>query len=226
MPVPRCAPRPPPAPRCRQRLPPSAMAGGGGSRYAAEFVPPPECPVFEPSWEEFSDPLGFIGRIRGLAEKTGICKIRPPKVPPAWRGGRAGCGRSRGRGKPAGSGVRRAAGAGRVLSLGRPLGVGSPFLCSSSVSGRVCAARCGWDPPGTVQFPCPGCWGSVCPLPQGAPGTQRPYAVLELRSGLERVRSLRARPGPGFDALLALKTNKQYVGKLQCVVAESRYLHC
>ncbi|XP_073177002.1 lysine-specific demethylase 5A isoform X6 [Lepidochelys kempii] len=53
--------------------------GGGGSRYAAEFVPPPECPVFEPSWEEFSDPLGFIGRIRGLAEKTGICKIRPPK---------------------------------------------------------------------------------------------------------------------------------------------------
>uniref|UniRef100_A0A8C3IVQ9 JmjN domain-containing protein n=1 Tax=Chrysemys picta bellii TaxID=8478 RepID=A0A8C3IVQ9_CHRPI len=43
------------------------------------FVPPPECPVFEPSWEEFSDPLGFIGRIRGLAEKTGICKIRPPK---------------------------------------------------------------------------------------------------------------------------------------------------
>ncbi|TFK00711.1 angiopoietin-related protein 1-like [Platysternon megacephalum] len=55
------------------------MSGGGGSRYAAEFVPPPECPVFEPSWEEFSDPLGFIGRIRGLAEKTGICKIRPPK---------------------------------------------------------------------------------------------------------------------------------------------------
>ncbi|PKU36570.1 lysine-specific demethylase 5a isoform x2 [Limosa lapponica baueri] len=55
------------------------MSGGGGLRYAAEFVPPPECPVFEPSWEEFSDPLGFIGRIRGLAEKTGICKIRPPK---------------------------------------------------------------------------------------------------------------------------------------------------
>ncbi|XP_024080260.1 lysine-specific demethylase 5A isoform X3 [Terrapene carolina triunguis] len=55
------------------------MSGGGGSRYAAEFVPPPECPVFEPSWEEFSDPLSFIGRIRGLAEKTGICKIRPPK---------------------------------------------------------------------------------------------------------------------------------------------------
>ncbi|KAE8582752.1 hypothetical protein XENTR_v10020239 [Xenopus tropicalis] len=44
-----------------------------------EFVPPPECPVFEPSWEEFSDPLSFIGRIRPIAEKTGICKIPPPK---------------------------------------------------------------------------------------------------------------------------------------------------
>lgn len=54
--------------------------GLDGPHYVAEFVPPPECPVFEPSWEEFSNPLGFIGRIRPLAEKTGICKIRPPKV--------------------------------------------------------------------------------------------------------------------------------------------------
>lgn len=45
-----------------------------------EFVPPPECPVFEPSWEDFSDPLGFINKIRPIAEKTGICKIRPPVV--------------------------------------------------------------------------------------------------------------------------------------------------
>uniref|UniRef100_A0A8C6V258 [histone H3]-trimethyl-L-lysine(4) demethylase n=1 Tax=Neogobius melanostomus TaxID=47308 RepID=A0A8C6V258_9GOBI len=44
-----------------------------------EFMPPPECPVFEPSWEEFSDPLGFINKIRPIAEKTGICKIRPPE---------------------------------------------------------------------------------------------------------------------------------------------------
>lgn len=35
--------------------------------------------MFEPSWEEFSDPLSFIGRIRPIAERTGICKIRPPK---------------------------------------------------------------------------------------------------------------------------------------------------
>uniref|UniRef100_A0A8C9C391 [histone H3]-trimethyl-L-lysine(4) demethylase n=1 Tax=Phocoena sinus TaxID=42100 RepID=A0A8C9C391_PHOSS len=55
------------------------MAAVGPGGYAAEFVPPPECPVFEPSWEEFTDPLSFIGRIRPLAEKTGICKIRPPK---------------------------------------------------------------------------------------------------------------------------------------------------
>uniref|UniRef100_A0A3P9DKI2 JmjN domain-containing protein n=1 Tax=Maylandia zebra TaxID=106582 RepID=A0A3P9DKI2_9CICH len=40
---------------------------------------PPECPVFEPSWEDFSDPLGFINKIRPIAEKTGICKIRPPQ---------------------------------------------------------------------------------------------------------------------------------------------------
>jgi len=46
----------------------------------AEFVPPPECPVFEPSWEDFSDPLGYINKIRPIAEKTGICKIRPPEV--------------------------------------------------------------------------------------------------------------------------------------------------
>ncbi|KAL3974779.1 hypothetical protein ACER0C_023405 [Sarotherodon galilaeus] len=47
-----------------------------------EFVPPPECPVFEPSWEEFEDPLGYIAKIRPIAEKSGICKIRPP---PDWQ---------------------------------------------------------------------------------------------------------------------------------------------
>lgn len=45
-----------------------------------EFIPPPECPVFEPSWEEFQDPLGYIAKIRPIAEKSGICKIRPPPV--------------------------------------------------------------------------------------------------------------------------------------------------
>ncbi|XP_044943379.1 lysine-specific demethylase 5D isoform X6 [Mustela putorius furo] len=43
-----------------------------------EFLPPPECPVFEPTWAEFRDPLGYIAKIRPIAEKSGICKIRPP----------------------------------------------------------------------------------------------------------------------------------------------------
>ncbi|XP_045649763.1 lysine-specific demethylase 5D isoform X9 [Ursus americanus] len=43
-----------------------------------DFLPPPECPVFEPTWTEFRDPLGYIAKIRPIAEKSGICKIRPP----------------------------------------------------------------------------------------------------------------------------------------------------
>lgn len=45
-----------------------------------EFVPPPEAPVFEPTEEEFKDPLGYINKIRAVAERSGICKIRPPTV--------------------------------------------------------------------------------------------------------------------------------------------------
>ncbi|KAM8976548.1 lysine-specific demethylase 5B isoform 1-T1 [Pelodytes ibericus] len=47
-----------------------------------EFVPPPECPVFEPTREEFADPFAFINKIRPIAEKSGICKVRPP---PDWQ---------------------------------------------------------------------------------------------------------------------------------------------
>ncbi|XP_075219892.1 lysine-specific demethylase 5A-like isoform X2 [Lycorma delicatula] len=43
-----------------------------------EFEVPPEAPVFEPSREEFKDPLLYINKIRPIAEKHGICKIRPP----------------------------------------------------------------------------------------------------------------------------------------------------
>ncbi|XP_069693074.1 lysine-specific demethylase 5A-like isoform X2 [Periplaneta americana] len=47
-----------------------------------EFTVPPEAPVFEPTSEEFQDPLGYIRKIRPIAEKSGICKIKPP---PDWQ---------------------------------------------------------------------------------------------------------------------------------------------
>ena len=50
-----------------------------------EFIPPPEAPVFEPTEEEFQDPLGYIAKIRPIAEKTGICRIKPPAVSNFWK---------------------------------------------------------------------------------------------------------------------------------------------
>lgn len=47
-----------------------------------EFIPPPEAPIFRPTVEEFKDPLGYISKIRPIAEQTGICKIKPP---PDWQ---------------------------------------------------------------------------------------------------------------------------------------------
>ena len=45
-----------------------------------EFTPPPEAPVFEPTSDEFEDPIAYIDKIRQTAEKYGLCKIRPPSV--------------------------------------------------------------------------------------------------------------------------------------------------
>lgn len=45
-----------------------------------EFEVPEECPVFIPTAEEFKNPLLYIQKIRPLAEKFGICKIKPPAV--------------------------------------------------------------------------------------------------------------------------------------------------
>lgn len=43
-----------------------------------QFKVPPEAPVFEPNEEDFKNPLIYINKIRPIAEKYGICKIRPP----------------------------------------------------------------------------------------------------------------------------------------------------
>ena len=45
-----------------------------------EFMPPPEAPVFQPTMEEFRDPIAYITKIRPVVVNTGICKIRPPSV--------------------------------------------------------------------------------------------------------------------------------------------------
>lgn len=45
-----------------------------------DFVRPMEAPTFSPSEEEWSDPLAYINKIRPIAEKAGICKIKPPMV--------------------------------------------------------------------------------------------------------------------------------------------------
>lgn len=48
---------------------------------AFEFEPPPDCPVFYPTPEEFAlGPLEYISKIRSKAEPFGICKIIPPSV--------------------------------------------------------------------------------------------------------------------------------------------------
>lgn len=51
-----------------------------------EFEVPGEAPVFVPNEQEFKNPLTYISKIRPIAEKYGICKIRPPPVSlDSWR---------------------------------------------------------------------------------------------------------------------------------------------
>lgn len=62
-----------------------SSSGGSDTSYSFkeecfEFEVPPEAPVFYPTDEEFTDPLGYIAKIRPIAENHGICKIKPPAV--------------------------------------------------------------------------------------------------------------------------------------------------
>jgi histone demethylase JARID1 len=50
--------------------------------YEYDFVSPPDCPIYEPTTEEWKDALAFIEKIRPEAEQYGFCKIRPPEVGP------------------------------------------------------------------------------------------------------------------------------------------------
>lgn len=45
-----------------------------------EFIRPPEAPVFQPTLEEFKDPVAYLTKIRPVVLNTGICKIKPPSV--------------------------------------------------------------------------------------------------------------------------------------------------
>ena len=47
---------------------------------AEDFIRPPEAPVFQPTLEEFEDPIAYISKIRPVVLNTGICKIKPPPV--------------------------------------------------------------------------------------------------------------------------------------------------
>ena len=57
---------------------PSANSGGlhGHEDIAYDFVPPPETIVFRPTKEEFQDALAYIEKIRPVAERFGIAKVR------------------------------------------------------------------------------------------------------------------------------------------------------
>jgi histone demethylase JARID1 len=45
-----------------------------------DLIRPPEAPVFQPTREEFKDPVAYLNKIHPVVVNTGICKIKPPTV--------------------------------------------------------------------------------------------------------------------------------------------------
>lgn len=64
----------------QQQLPPQPSSFSVNKNEEFSFEVPAEAPVFVPTVEEFKNPLTYINKIRPIAEKYGICKIRPPSV--------------------------------------------------------------------------------------------------------------------------------------------------
>lgn len=64
----------------QHQLPPQPSSFSVNKNEEFSFEVPAEAPVFVPTVEEFKNPLTYINKIRPIAEKYGICKIRPPSV--------------------------------------------------------------------------------------------------------------------------------------------------